>query len=175
MAFLVLAYPTLAQADWAWIQALRKEHDQRDYAIVDPHFTLVFPVFNLAVESLVTHVQRQVAQQLPIPVVLRCAIVVKDQLSDNAQVFLTPDEGFSALVKLHDALYTGILRSELRLDIPFLPHIGIATNPDLAVCKTVADGVNAQGFCIRGQINQLEIVRYAQNRVETIASIPLDR
>jgi hypothetical protein len=70
---------------------------------------------------------------------------------------------------------TGILRPELRLEIPFLPHIGIATNPDLSACKTLADGVNQQEFCIRGQIDRLAIVRYAQNQVETICEVPFTR
>jgi hypothetical protein len=53
MALLILAYPTVAESDWAWMQQIRTEHDQRYLQVVDPHFTLVFPVFDLAVEPFV--------------------------------------------------------------------------------------------------------------------------
>lgn len=73
---------------------------------------------------------------------MRCAIVVKDALSDNTHTFLTPDEGFREIVKLHDHLYRGALANELRLDIPFIPHITVAISPDANVCKRIADDIN---------------------------------
>jgi hypothetical protein len=173
MALLALAYPTVRKEDWAWMQAIRQVHDQRYYGVVDPHFTLVFPVFKLAVEPFVAHVKRQLAGRRRFPFVVRCATVVQDLLSPAAHVFLVPDEGNSELVKLHDALYTDLLQPELRLDIPYIPHIGVATKADLAACKILADELNAQEFCIRGVIERLDIVSYEQNRVETLTRIEL--
>jgi 2'-5' RNA ligase len=173
MALLVLAYPTVAESDWAWMQQIRAGHDQRYLQVVDPHFTLVFPVFDLAVEPFVDHVLASVQGQSPIPFVVRCATVVKDVLSDDSHVFLVPDEGHSGVVKLHDRLYTGLLRSQLRLDIPFIPHIGVATSVDIECCKSVADALNAQDFTMAGVIDRLDIVCYENNTVTTIRPIQL--
>lgn len=54
-------------------------------------------------------------------------------------VLLVQDEGFSEVVRLHDKLYTVILALELRLDIPFYPHIGIGSSTDVLACKRLAD------------------------------------
>jgi hypothetical protein len=65
------------------------------------------------------------------------------------------------------------LRSQLRLDIPFIPHIGVATSVDIEHCKSVADRLNIQDFTMAGVIDRLDIVRYKNKTVTTIRSIPL--
>ena len=173
MALLALAYPTLDQVDYQWIQQIRQQYDTL-YGVVAPHFTLVFPTFDRAADAFGAHVHRQVQGQLPIAVELRCAIVVKDALSAATQTFLVPDQGFSDLVKLHDTLYAGDLADQLRLDIPFIPHITVATSPDPAVCKRVADAINQQHIHIFGVLPSIDIVEHANGVVATLEQIALD-
>src|ERR1700722_7841237 len=47
-------------------------------------------------------------------------------------LFLTPEEGRNEVIKLHDALYSGILAQYLRTDIEFIPHVslGLFTQKD---------------------------------------------
>lgn len=175
MALLVLGYLATTEQDWAWMQDIRKQHDQRYFDVVDPHFTLVFPVVQLPLAAFVAHVRTQTEGQGAIAFALRCATVVQDVLSDDAHVFLVPDEGNSAIIKLHDNLYTGVLRPELRLDIPYIPHIGVATTTDITACKALADRLNEQHFCVHGVIDRLDIVRYEHNRVETLDQVMLAR
>lgn len=172
MALLALSYPTLDQADHQWLQAIRLQHDKL-YDVVAPHFTLVFPTFGLEMKTFCAHIRRQVQGQPPIAIELRSAIVVKDALSEATQTFLVPDQGFSDLVKLHDTLYTGDLSAHLRLDIPFIPHITVATSPDPARCKRIADAINQQNIHISGTLHSIDIVEHTNDVVTTLEQIAL--
>jgi 2'-5' RNA ligase len=134
MSLLVLSYPGLSPGDYAWIQSIRAEHDTQ-YEIVGPHFTFVFPVSGPDQEALVSHVRSEARGQARFSFALRCAVVVKDALSAYTHVCLAPDEEYSTMVKLHDRLYSGLLAAELRLDIPFLPHLTVGNNADAQICK----------------------------------------
>ncbi|HET8963117.1 MAG TPA: hypothetical protein VFM99_04425, partial [Chitinophagales bacterium] len=53
--------------------------------------------------------------------VLRCAAINKDASNDYFHTILGPDEGNSSFIKVHDDLYTGILKENHRLDLNFIP------------------------------------------------------
>ena len=173
MALLVIAYPRMTAADFAWVQAIRARHDERYFQLVGPHVTLVFPVGGVAQDVLIEHVRRQVAAVKPISFVARCAIVVENDSKRFSHVFLVPDEGFSEIVRLHDRLYTGVLAASLRLDIAFIPHVDVGNNDDARACKALADELNAQDFRLNGLIDTLDVVSYEQGKVETVAQIAL--
>jgi hypothetical protein len=108
-SLLVVNYPTLATADLEKIQSIRKQHDVLYRDVVVPHFTLVFPVFNLDENSFIDPV-KQVTQSMPaFEFVICCATLGDDAFSDYTHVLLVPDEGYSRIVRLHDRLYTGRL------------------------------------------------------------------
>jgi hypothetical protein len=173
VAFVVLAYPTISQIDYAWIQRVRAEHDQLYFKIVEPHFTLVFPIFDLAEATLVAHVVEQARKTDPFRFVLRRAVTVKDSFNEHTHVFLVPDEGSSEITQLHDALYCGPLASHLRIDIPFIPHLAIGNSLDSTNCKLLADQLNDQTFEIDGMIQRLDVVNYENHEITTIKAIEL--
>lgn len=173
MSLLVLAYPTIEKKNFNWIQSIRKEHDERYYQVANPHFTIVFPVNNCEFAQLNEHVVKVTKKFGTFFFVLRCAQIVKDSFSDYTDVFLIPEEGYRLFVKLHDALYTGILEKELRLDIPFIPHLGIANSLDPLKCKHIADKLNSKNIEIVGAINKLDIVSYENDVVKTLGTIVL--
>ena len=173
MALVVVNYPTLSDEDLAWIQAIRKAHDPLYFDVIGPHLALVFPTEAVSEETLIAHVRRQVASVAPFEVVFRCAILGDPDFEDHAHAFLVPDEGFSDIVKLHDRLYVGPLRSELRLDLPFVPHVGIANTPEPEACKAIIDAINAEDFEIRGRVEALDVIGYDGARVWTIETIGL--
>jgi hypothetical protein len=94
MALLVVAYPTLSQADYTWIQALRTQHDSH-HPLIAPHFTAVFPTERLDPVVMLDHVERCARTITPFSFVLRCATTVKDSFSTKTHLFLVPDEGYS--------------------------------------------------------------------------------
>ena len=85
-----------------------------------------------------------------------------------------PDEGHSDVLKLHDRLYEGPLTPHLGLDIPFIPHIGVANSLDPMVCKRLAGELNREGFEIGGSVDALEVASYDGESVTTIKKIELE-
>ena len=173
MAYLVIAYPDLASSDLQRIQAYRKEHDPLYYQVVDPHFTLVFPVFDLERADFLAEAHRLLHGVQKFDFVLRCATINKDSFSDFFHILLVPDEGYSKIVKLHDRLYSGLFRENLRLDIDFIPHIGIGNSLDKFVCKAMVDHWNSEPFEIKGRISSIDIIEFDDNKVTTIEKIDL--
>lgn len=86
---------------------------------------------------------------------------------------LAPDEGFSSIVKLHDKLYCRNLKPYHRMDIDFIPHLGIGTSKNKDKCKRMVDEWNEHNFSITGIVSLLSIVKYEENSVERIRGIQL--
>jgi len=169
---LVLAYPEAAPADRAWIEAIRAAHDPAS-ARVHAHFTLVYPTQALAAAQLIAHV-RAVARAYPaFPFVLRAAIPYPDGSGPEKHVFLMPDAGFGALVRLHERLYSGPLASDRRLDMPTVPHITVARLTDPARSRDLAAELNARDWSIPGTVTALTVVRDDGVAVRALARVPL--
>ena len=169
----VVAYPSISQKDYDWIQKIRAQHDIY-YRLVKPHFTVVFRSSTKQAE-FVQHVKGQASAIKKFAFVLRCALVVEDVAGDINQVFLVPDKGFSDVVKLHGRLYTGILAPELRLDIPFYPHISIGHFRDPLNGKRLADELNGQAFSVEGTVGNLDIVSIVATNKEIDAVMTIER
>ncbi len=173
MSLVVVNYPAVSREDLDWMQSIRAKHDELYYGVADPHFTFVFPVFDLERERFLEHVRERARGVEGIRFACRCATVVKDATNEYTHVFLVPDEGHSAIVKLHDRLYGGPLSPHLRLDIPFIPHIAIANSTDPRACKALADRLNREEFEIKGSVGALDAASYEDDRVTTIERVPL--
>jgi hypothetical protein len=168
----VVAYPELAPADHAWIELLRERHDP-NYRLVAPHWTLIFPTAAIDPAAIERHVAQVAARFSPFAFELRCALVVRDAFSPLTHLFLVPDAGFGQLVRLHDALYGGMLADQLRLDVPYIPHITIGAFDDAHACKAVADTLNQGGLAISGLVGRLSILAVEPGRVTLAGTIPL--
>jgi hypothetical protein len=170
----VVAYPELAPAEHAWIERLRQRHDP-NYRLVAPHWTLIFPTAAFDPAALERHVAKVAAGFSPFAFDLRCALVVRDAFSALTHLFLVPDAGFGQLVRLHDALYGGMLADQLRLDVPYIPHITIGAFDAAQECKAVADSLNQGGLAIGGRVERLSILAVEPGRVTIAGTIPLGR
>ena len=160
MSLLALCYPKLGADDQRFIDGFRDHHDHAYRDVVRAHFTMVFQVRDLAEPVFTEHVALIAGRSAPIRFVCRYAMVHNDVSSDDYYVFLVPDEGFSELSLLHDALYTDVLAPKLRLDFPYVPHIGIATLKDPHRCKELADELNGRGLRVDGSIEEISVVEY---------------
>lgn len=172
-AFLVLAVPRLSEKDASWIDDFRKEHDKLFYGIVDPHFTIVFPTFGIGLNDFVAEVKKQAIGFKSFKFRIRCALINNDRLSEYCHVFLSPDEGNSDIVKLHDQQYSGILRKTQRLDIDYYSHIVIGSYTDRNKCKELTDSINRQNIDIAGSIDSLDIIQYGNRKVEKKENVRL--
>lgn len=172
-SLLVVSYPTISDDNFSWIQDIRRQHDELNFRAIAPHFTFVFPIIDIDLEKLISHVKQFTQNTQPFEFVIRCAVLCNDTFSRYTHVFLVPDEGYSNIVKLHDLLYTGVIANELRLDIPFIPHIGIANSLDVYGCKHLVDRINGRQFEIRGKVDRLDVILSQGERTETIESVKL--
>ena len=174
MAYLVVAYPNISGKDLNWIQEYRKNNDPRYFDIVNPHFTIVFAISDIAEEDFLTEIKRQVAGIKQFNFSLRVATINKDDSGECYHEFLVPDEGYSNIVKLHDKLYSGALSKYLRLDLDFIPHIGIGNSNDPLLSKKRVDELNAGILSISGSVDYVDVVKYDGGLVSTIERIKLE-
>ena len=96
-----------------------------------------------------------------------------DESSEDFYVFIVPDEGFSEISLLHDDLYTGILKPYHQVEIPYIPHIGIATIPDAKAIKTLCDELNAGTISVNGTLDKITVSEYDGIKIKDIKSISL--
>lgn len=125
----VVSYPKIKPSDYEWINEYRKKNDYT-YDLIDLHWSFVFPVFDYDEKEFIGEVKLQAKDFKAIDFQVKCAIRNNDLTSDYWHVLLAPDKGFSDIVKLHDKLYSGKLKDLERLDLDFIPHMGIANSKD---------------------------------------------
>lgn len=174
MALAVIAYPQLDERDYRFIQDFRRVNDPFLYSVIEPHFSFVFPVNGISEEAFTDEIYKQSRGFKSFEFAIRCAVVNKDSFLDYSHTLLVPDEGFSHIIKLHDKLYDGILIKERRLNIDYIPHIGMGTSANIEECKIMADRLNGSPLEINGSINELTIVRFENNIIENLCHIDLN-
>jgi hypothetical protein len=173
MAYGVCAYPRLKESDYRIIQNFRKQHDELYYSFAEPHFSFVFPIREIEKEEFIDEIIAKTQGSMKIDFEIKCATVNKDAVLDYYHLLLAPDKGFSDVVKLHDRLYSGIFFEYLRLDIDFIPHMGIANSKDKYKVKKWADEWNQKEFLIKGTIEKLSIVELSDDSLIEIMQIEL--
>lgn len=109
------------QIDFQKINSFKEKYDPY-YPGIGAHITLVFPipVNEISEEEFESHIQGALKSFKPFEVHLSGF----EKSIDN-WLFLSVKEGNKEITKLHDKLYTGLLKKYLREDLPFSPHIGI--------------------------------------------------
>lgn len=173
MNLCTLAYPTLSTSDYEKIQAFRKQNDMY-YHIVEPHFTLAFPISEWEVEPYIAEIRKQLEGFRRFDFCIRCAALNKDIFLDLYHVFLIPDEGHSQFMKMFYKLAADRLFPYRSLDIDFVPHLGVGNSKDALKGVEMVEIWNREEFSIIGQITALDIANYENDTVETIERIPLE-
>jgi len=146
------AFPTI---DAPFIDELRARHDPLAH-VVAPHVTLLFPTSKPTLEELIAEVELAVRGCAPFSAVLRSALAMPD--GGRSHVFLVPDEGFAEIVRLHERLYAGVLASELRLDVPFVPHMTVAAGLEHHAARALARQLNERRFAVPLVIDAVDAV-----------------
>lgn len=175
MSYLILAYPALKSADYDRVQAIRQASDPLYFDVVKPHVTLVFGTDKMNAQQLTEHAQHKLAGFRSFPILLDSVKVVEDDSKKFFHTFLVPSQGYQEIITLHDLLYTNGLAGELRLDIPFIPHVGIGTNTSKDNMNKLADGLTSKGIAIQGMIEKLSIVEYDGHRVVDLKELSLEQ
>ena len=104
--------------DTTGINALREKYDPyKD--LIDVHITVVFPV-QVDKQALIEHISEILAGWSPFAIRLKGL-----HLSFDQWLFLTVEDGNEKLVRLFEAMYTGLVAPHRRHDIEYIPHIGL--------------------------------------------------
>lgn len=106
------------------IQRVRNQFDHLA-DVVRHHATLVFPFDSaLSTEDLRIHMKSALQNMHPFRLTLGSPLAV----GNTVQIPVV--NGACALTVMHDRLYSGILRSFLREDIPYRPHVTVGRELD---------------------------------------------
>ena len=173
MLLAVVGYPELTQTDFDRIQFIRARYDIANYKLIKPHFTFVFPCSGINRDEFLSHIRRITDSVNRFTFSIQRAIVNGYKSGKEWYLFLVPDIGNDDIINLHDKLYTGIMANNLRLDIPYVPHITVGVFENEQACKEHAEKINKSGLAIRGQILALDIISLKDNQVATIRRIEL--
>ncbi len=171
MSDVVVGYPDISKSDYDWIQNIRKVHDKQ-FSLLQPHFTFVFPTDKLPIDELASHVEVRVSGTPVVEFKLTKAVVIEDASKASSYIFLVPSEGSDEINKLHDELYKDKLASELRLDLPFMPHVTIGTGSHESM-EDLAKSLNEQGINIAGVISALSVASYDGQHVTEFRRLEL--
>lgn len=168
----VIARPHFNKVDLAWLTDIRSRRAGSRGA---PYFTLVFANLKLTPASFVKTIRTCTKSTHPIRFRLRSALVVPEHAIGHFHVFLIPDEGFGAILKLHDTLHIGPLKPALRQDSPYLPHITVATTSDYAAARDLAFALNQGDIDIHGHIEALQVESRVGQIIKLVAEVPFPK
>jgi 2'-5' RNA ligase len=155
MRVAVVAYPLIDPDDAREIESFRVSHDPHA-EVIAAHFTLVFPLE--ADEQALAVELRRIAHSAA-PIDFRLAnVAVSAGIDGRGYVSLEPDTGRLEIDDLHARLYAGMLEPDLRRDVPFVPHVTVGSNEDIAACH-VAAGLLREGWSpVSGRIEELSLL-----------------
>jgi hypothetical protein len=168
----VIAKPEFGKAELEWLTRLRSA---RAHSPGPPAFTLVFPGADWTAKELVRHVEATCAATARIRFCLRSAIIVPDLSTSSFNVFLVPDEGFGAIVRLHDRLHVGPLACCLRPEVPYIPHLTVASGTDLDLARRTKASLNTHDLAINGRIDAIEVRERDGGAAHCVAKVSLGR
>ena len=86
---LTIACPEIAMQDFELMQNFRKVNDRLYYKIVQPHFTVVFPLTGFSPAEFLEEIKNQTSETKPIPVSMSRCKLHKDALSNYFLLFFS--------------------------------------------------------------------------------------
>lgn len=100
------------------INRLRRKYDPQ-FNLIGPHITIIFPVSDsIERQELIGHVREVLRNFKPFVVNLNGL-----EKSCDDYLFLLLQQGAGEVLRLHEAMYTGILAPHRQSNTPFTPHV----------------------------------------------------
>ncbi|MEQ1516825.1 MAG: 2'-5' RNA ligase family protein [Usitatibacteraceae bacterium] len=168
----IVWFPPLAADDE--IETFRALHDPLALRI-RAHVTLVFPFpTNLTSTQLASHVKRIIGNWPHLPVSFRDI----DSIQDEFTILMVRNKA-EAVIALHDKLYSGVLKPQLRAEMEYRPHITLGRVTGNPCGASHAEMQEAATKRLRGErsaiMKELAIVTLHQDGTISVDhSIPLN-
>ncbi|HVC54163.1 MAG TPA: 2'-5' RNA ligase family protein [Stellaceae bacterium] len=170
MSFDVVARPVFGKADLDWLTHLRETHA---HSLGPPEFTLVFPGPAAEPDIVAGQVRAACAATPRVHFCLRAAVIVPELTLGWFHVFLVPEEGFAALIRLHERLHAGPLAACLRPEEPYIPHMTVASVKEFDLARRTKSALNAHDLAVSGRIDEVEVRQRDAAEPHRIAIVPL--
>jgi 2'-5' RNA ligase len=161
--YALVYYP---EADTRGIDQLRERYDPQAVWI-GPHVTLMFPVpESVGEDELVKHLENVLSRWRPFPIRLRGL-----EKSWDDYLFLLVQEGCENVVRLHDAIYTGVLARYQNEDTAFIPHLTLgAFSGDAGAYARALEEARRLDLDYRCVVDKLHLVKVNDERSRVVWS-----
>jgi 2'-5' RNA ligase len=167
----VVSYPRLNKIDRAWFETIRLQHDPQA-ELIPAHLTLMFPVI-AKIEFLVTQADHCAAVHQVFDTRMTRAQAYSDATNGWSYVFILPTTGSGHITALHDCLYSGEFRRDLRKDLPYQPHITVARKSSYVECATLASSLNDRGIDISARVDTINVIAIQPTSITPLAEFGL--
>lgn len=169
----VLAVPGFAPNDLAIIKSFRADFEPQRAQMVPPHLTLMFGTTAMTEDEARGVAERVAMAASPFEIVFARRQLFHDPIENNEKLFLLPDAGAAQVRDLHNALYARRRDGELRADIPYEPHMTVATCGDASSAKAALAASARIPLPMRAAIDALTVVEVIDWQLRTIARVAL--
>jgi 2'-5' RNA ligase len=152
--------PTFSAPDLAYIEVIRRQYDTERFGWVPPHITLVYPTAYLPPELFLLEISTLSAGFQQFSINFSRALALKNHFSDTWHVYLIPAAGCSECKQLHNIFYSDKLAGQWPKDIPFEPHLCVASLGDAeAQARDLAEEITSEMPSIQGRSESIRIVK----------------
>ncbi|MFD1675060.1 2'-5' RNA ligase family protein [Alicyclobacillus fodiniaquatilis] len=148
------------------IHEIRAKYDGL-HSFIAPHVTLVFPfVSDITSAALEQHVQNAVRAISPFALVLQSVTG-----AEGGYLFLNVKRGNDEIIKLHDQLYTGLLRNFLNRNLTYMPHLTVGRIEDASVFQLALSETESFVTPFATTVDEIAIESIADNGASTMEAV----
>lgn len=170
----VLAYPQFEPSVAERVRRFRTENEPARAELVPPHVTLVFGLMNIRPHEFLEHCEAVANRSSQFEVSFVSEEITHDPFEKTYKLLLVSSTGSFQLAALHEQLYEGAQMAERKDDIPYRPHMTVATNPDRTPVERL-DTSSLGGFPLLGTIRALEVVKLENGRLHHLRTTPFGK
>lgn len=148
------------------IHEIRAKYDGL-HSLIAPHVTLIFPfVSDITSAALEQHVRNEVRAISPFELVLQSVTG-----AEGGYLFLNVKRGNDEIIKLHDQLYTGMLRNFLNRNLTYIPHLTVGRIVDASVFQLALKETENFVTPFATTVDEIAIESIADNGISTIEAV----
>lgn len=137
-------------SDTELIQNIRQQYDPLASKIA-PHITLVFPFKSeISSSALHQHIKIRLNKFKPFKISLQGI----SQVQEN-YLFLNVVDGREQIVKIHNLIYSGILKQFLSKRHHYQPHITVGRFDNSSVIETAMDRLKSFDYKFKTEVNKI--------------------
>lgn len=170
----VLAYPEFAPSILEKIETFRLLHEPARAKLVSPHVTLVFGLKTASPTDVIARCETEAERLAEFHISFADTTTVFDPYERMHKLLLVCTEGRDQLTAIHENLYAGAYREEFNSDIPYVPHMTVATQQAKEDVASLDVG-DMSDLPITAHVKALSVVEHLGERLKPLATVPLSR